>query len=113
MPQIYITNHSILRLILKMDTESKNIVINPWNLFHCPPYNIQQLIRNCLLTTLIVLLCQILNQLVCIVRSHLHSQGTRSMFRCIRVDGSGKKSSGSILFGIKLAINSSAFGSMI
>lgn len=51
----------------------KNIVINPWNLFHCPPYNIQQLIRNCLLTTLIVLLCQILNQLVCIVRSHLHS----------------------------------------
>ena len=47
----------------------KNIVINPWNLFHCPPYNIQQLICNRLLATLIILLRQILNQFICIVRA--------------------------------------------
>ena len=43
------------------------------------PYNIQQFVCNRLLTTLIVLLRQILDQLVCVVRSHLHSQRTCSM----------------------------------
>lgn len=54
-------------------------------LFHRSPDNIQQLIRYRLLASLIILLGQILNQFIRIIRCHLHSQCTGSMLGCIRI----------------------------
>lgn len=55
------------------------------NLFQAAADYIQQFIRNRLLATLVILLRQVLNQLVGIVRSGLHGKHTSCMFGSIRV----------------------------
>lgn len=47
---------------------------------HCPTHDIQQFIGNSLLAALVVNQGQFLYQVVCIIRSNLHSHCTGSMF---------------------------------
>ena len=59
-------------------------------LFQATADNIEQLIRNGLLTALVILFRQILNQLIGIVCRRLHGKHTGSMFRSIGIEKHGK-----------------------
>lgn len=57
----------------------------PEKLFHTSANDVQQLIRNRLLAALVVLLRQILNQLIGIVRGSLHGKHTCRVLGSVRI----------------------------